>query len=86
MLEKLKKIGAPTILRCLVLIILIVNMILVSLGIQEELFDFNETYDLVYDSLSAIALAISALWSAWKDNDITDEAIENKNSIEGEID
>lgn len=84
MLAKLKEIGLPTITRCLVLIILIVNMILVAFGIQEELFDFNATYDLVYDSLSSIALAISALWTAWKDNDITEEAIENKKSIEGE--
>lgn len=85
MIEKLKSIGLRTIVRIITLIVLLVNLILVQLGVQAELFDFNATFDMLYSSISTILTTIMALWTAWKDNDITKKAITNKeviNSIE----
>lgn len=81
MIEQLKSIGLRTIVRIITLIVLLVNLILVQLGVQEELFDFNATFDMLYSSISTILATIIALWTAWKDNDITKKAIESKEAI-----
>lgn len=81
MIKKLKEIGLATIVRCAVLIILLINLILVQLGVQEHLFDFNDTYTMVYEAISTMIVILSALWAAWKDNDITKKAISRKEDI-----
>lgn len=81
MIEKLKSIGLRTIVRLITLIVLLVNLVLVQLGVQAELFDFNATFDMLYSSISTILATIISLWTAWKDNDITKKAIESKEEI-----
>ena len=60
------------IIRLVVLLILLGNQTLVSLGYNPLPFSEEQ----IYESVSTLALAASALWSWWKHNNITKESEE----------
>lgn len=60
-----------TIIRLVVLILVLINQVLCSKGIIEFEFDENNIYELV----STIATILISLWSAWKNNSFTKNAI-----------
>lgn len=62
-----------TIIRLIVLIIVLINQVLVSTGVINMEFEESQIYELV----STIATIIVAMWTAWKNNSITKNAIKS---------
>lgn len=60
-----------TIIRLLVLLIVLINQVLVSTGVLSVEFEENQIYELV----STIVTIVVAMWTAWKNNSITKNAI-----------
>lgn len=60
-----------TIIRLIVLIIVLINQVLCSKGIIEFEFDENNIYEVV----SVLATIVMSLWTMWKNNSFTKEAI-----------
>ena len=65
------KIKTGTIVRTVVLILTLVNTVLSGMG--KNPLPWSE--DEMYNGISAIATAIAALWSWWKNNSFTQAAI-----------
>lgn len=57
--------------RLAVLIVLLGNQTLLLLGYDPLPFDENQ----IYEGLSTVALVLASLWTYWKNNSITDEAV-----------
>lgn len=60
-----------TIIRVVVLIILLINQILIITGVTDFVVEENEVYEIV----STIATTIMSLWTMWKNNSFTKNAI-----------
>lgn len=60
-----------TIIRVVVLIILLINQFLIITGVTEFVIEENEVYNIV----STIATTIMSLWTMWKNNSFTKNAI-----------
>src|SRR5699024_1145494 len=58
------------IIKLIVLVILLLNQTLISLGYKPLPFSEEQ----IYEGLSSVALVISAIYSWWKHNNITPEA------------
>jgi len=59
-------------IRLAVLVILLINQTLVVLGWSPLPFSEKE----IYEAASSVALVITALWTWWKNNSVTEEAEE----------
>lgn len=57
--------------RLAVLVVLLGNQVLLILGFDPLPFDENQ----IYEGLSTVALVLASLWTYWKNNSITDEAV-----------
>ena len=57
--------------RLAVLIVLLGNQTLLLFGYDPLPFDENQ----IYEGLSTVALVLASLWTYWKNNSITDEAV-----------
>lgn len=64
--------------RLVVLVVLLINQTLVTIGFDALPF----TEDQVYEGVSSVATVIVALLSWWKDNDVTKKANRNKRYLE----
>ena len=60
------------IVRLVVLLILLINQTLISFGYNPLPFSEEQ----IYEGVSSIALAVSAIYAWWKHNNITEEAEE----------
>ena len=60
-----------TIIRVVVLIILLINQFLIITGVTDFVVEENEVYEIV----STIATTIMSLWTMWKNNSFTKNAI-----------
>lgn len=60
-----------TIIRLVVLTIVIINQILVSTGIIDFIIEENQIYELV----SLLAITLVPIWTAWKNNSLSKNAI-----------
>ena len=60
------------IIRLIVLVILLLNQTLISLGYNPLPFSEEQ----IYEGVSSVALAVSAIYAWWKHNNITNEAEE----------
>lgn len=58
------------IIRLIVLVILLLNQTLISLGYNPLPFSEEQ----IYEGLSSVALVVSAIYSWWRHNNITPEA------------
>ena len=68
----MKNISKDTIARTIILAVALINQILVVLGINPLPFAEEELYNII----STIATAAAALWTWWKNNSFTPEAIQ----------
>jgi SPP1 family holin len=60
-----------TIIRLVVLFLVLVNQILCSYGV----ISFEVGEDQIYEFVSTLATILISIWTAWKNNSITPEAI-----------
>ena len=72
-----KQVKTETIIRTIVTAVTMINMILTMFDINPLPWSEEE----LYSGLSAIAAAVSAVWSWWKNNSFTKEAIEADNLL-----
>ena len=68
----MKNISKETITRTIILAVALINQILVVLGINPLPFAEEELYNII----STIATAAAALWTWWKNNSFSPEAIQ----------
>lgn len=73
-----RKIESATIARTIVLIFSLINMVITMLGLNPLPFSEDE----VYTAVTCILAVAAALWSWWKDNNITQKALERKARLE----
>lgn len=66
------------IVRLVVLLVLLINQTLISFGYNP--LPFNE--EQIYEGVSSVALAASAIYAWWKHNNITKEAEEAQEILE----
>lgn len=66
------------IVRLIVLVILIINQTLITLGYEPLPFSDEQ----VYEAVSIVALVLGSLWVWWKNNNITDVALAGQSEIE----
>ena len=66
------------IVRLVVLVILIVNQTLITLGYEPLPFSDEQ----VYEAVSIVALVVMTLYSWWKNNNVTDVALAGQSEIE----
>ena len=66
------------IVRLIVLVILILNQTLITLGYEPLPFSDEQ----VYEAVSIVALVVMTLYSWWKNNNITDIALAGQSEIE----
>lgn len=66
------------IVRLVVLLILILNQTLITLGYEPLPFSDEQ----VYQAVSIVALVVMTLYSWWKNNNITDIALAGQSEIE----
>lgn len=66
------------IVRLVVLVILIVNQALITFGYEPLPFSDEQ----VYEAVSIAALVVITLYSWWKNNNVTDEALSGQAEIE----
>ena len=66
------------IVRLIVLVILILNQTLITLGYEPLPFSDEQ----VYQAVSIVALVVMTLYSWWKNNNITDIALAGQSEIE----
>jgi len=66
------------IIRLIVLVVLLVNQGLVTAGFDP--LPFNEQQ--IYEGISAVALAVAAIYSWWRNNNITREAEKSQKELE----
>lgn len=71
------QVKTETIIRTIVTGVTMINMILTVFDINPLPWSEEE----LYSGLSAIAAAVSAVWSWWKNNSFTKEAIEADNLL-----
>ena len=64
--------------RLAVLVILLLNQTLITLGYNPLPFSEEQ----IYEGLSSVALVISAIYSWWKHNNLTEEALEAQEVLE----
>ena len=73
------------IVRLVVLVILMLNQALVTLGYNPLPFSDEQIYEavsIVYEVVSIVALTIVAIWNWWKNNNMTDVALAGQAEIE----
>jgi SPP1 family holin len=68
----MKNVSKETIARTIILAVALINQILVVLGINPLPFAEEELYNII----STIATAAAALWTWWKNNSFSPEAIQ----------
>ena len=66
------------IVRLVVLVILMLNQALVTLGYNPLPFSDEQ----VYEAVSIIAVVVVAIWNWWKNNNVTDVALAGQSEIE----
>ena len=66
------------IVRLIVLVILIINQTLITLGYEPLPFSDEQ----VYEAVSIVALVVMTLYSWWKNNNMTDVALAGQSEIE----
>ena len=66
------------IIRLIVLVILLLNQTLISLGYNPLPFSEEQ----IYEGLSSVALVVSAIYSWWRHNNLTEEALEAQEVLE----
>ena len=66
------------IVRLVVLVILIINQTLITLGYEPLPFSDEQ----VYEAVSIVALVLGSLWIWWKNNNVTDVALAGQSEIE----
>lgn len=66
------------IVRLIVLVILMLNQALVTLGYNPLPFSDDQ----IYEAVSIIAVVVIAIWTWWKNNNITDVALAGQSEIE----
>ena len=66
------------IVRLIVLVILIINQTLITLGYEPLPFSDEQ----VYEAVSIVALVVVSLYSWWRNNNITDVALAGQSEIE----
>ena len=64
--------------RIIVLVILIINQVLIILGHDPLPYDENQIYEFV----STLGLAIFAIYSSYKNNNLTQEALAGQGELE----
>lgn len=68
----LKNVSKGTILRTAALIMALINQILLGMGFEPFPYEADELYEII----SALLTAITAIWAWWKNNSFSDEAIQ----------
>lgn len=68
----MKNVSKETIARTIILAVALINQILIVMGINPLPFAEDEIYNII----STIATAAAAVWTWWKNNSFTPEAIE----------
>ena len=66
------------IVRLIVLVILIINQTLITLGYEPLPFSDEQ----IYEAISIVALVVMTLYSWWKNNNVTDVALAGQSEIE----
>ena len=66
------------IVRLVVLVILIINQTLITLGYEPLPFSDEQ----IYEAVSIVALVAGTIWIWWKNNNLTDEALSGQAEIE----
>lgn len=66
------------IVRLVALVILMLNQALVTLGYNPLPFSDDQ----IYEAVSIIAVVVIAIWTWWKNNNITDVALAGQSEIE----
>lgn len=56
--------------RLVVLVILLVNQVLITIGWNPLPFSEEQ----IFEAVSSVATVVVAIWTWWKNNDVTDEA------------
>ncbi|WP_368653780.1 phage holin [Ornithinibacillus sp. 4-3] len=59
--------------RLVVLVILLINQALITLGWNPLPFSEEQ----VYEAISSVAMVVVAIWTWWKNNNVTKKAIRN---------
>ncbi len=67
----MKNITKATWTRIIVLFLVLINQISISF-FEFEILPFGESQ--IYEGVSVVLTVIAAIWTAWKNNSITDEA------------
>ena len=66
------------IVRLIVLVILIINQTLITLGYEPLPFSDEQ----VYEAVSIVALVVVSLYSWWRNNNVSEEALAGQSEIE----
>ena len=78
MIKIVKNNKQSAIVRLVVLVILIVNQTLITLGYEPLPFSDEQ----IYEAVSIVALVLGSLWIWWKNNNVTDVALAGQAEIE----
>ena len=66
------------IVRLVVLVILIINQTLITLGYEPLPFSDEQ----IYEGVSIVALVVGTIWVWWRNNNLTDEALAGQGEVE----
>ena len=66
------------IVRLIVLVILIINQTLITLGYEPLPFSDEQ----IYEAISIVALVVMTLYSWWKNNNVSEEALSGQAEVE----
>lgn len=66
------------IVRLVVLVVLIINQTLITLGYEPLPFSDEQ----IYEAISIVALTIGTIYVWWRNNNLTDEALAGQGEIE----
>ena len=66
------------IVRLVVLVVLIINQVLITLGYEPLPFSDEQ----IYEAVSIVALVVVSLYSWWRNNNVTDVALAGQSEIE----
>ena len=78
MIKIVKNNKQSAIVRLVVLVILIVNQTLITLGYEPLPFSDEQ----IYEAVSIVALVVATLYSWWMNNNVTEEALAGQAEVE----
>lgn len=78
MIKIVKNNKQSAIVRLVVLVILIINQTLITLGYEPLPFSDEQ----IYEAVSIVALTVGAIYVWWKNNNVTEEALSGQAEVE----